>query len=179
MTYIGRFMMEIITSCNWGIKIMWAEDWKKGLDLDRLHKKHIHRGSGLTMAHIAAMFGEAVLGQPGNNYLYVAENYNICTWICRDFRAILDHEGISTTPNGEYRRDELYVEVTRLFVKGWQGTRTFDFHPISQIGGRAIGRQWDRIFLDVSAPMRIRFQEEIKILATRDKGCCGGDYVYY
>lgn len=158
---------------------MWAEDWKRGLDIERLHQNHIHRGSGQTMAHIAAMFGEAVLGQPGNNYLYVAENYNVCTWVCKDFREILDYEKVSATPNGRYRHDELYVEVTRLFIKGWQGVRTFDFHPISQIRDRVMGKQWDRIFLDVSALMRMRFQEEIGILADRDKGHCGGDYVYY
>lgn len=158
---------------------MWAEAWKKGLDIDRLHKRHIVRGSGLTMAHIAAMFGEAVLGQPGNNYLYVAENYNVCTWVCKDFREILDYEEIPTTPNGEYRKQDLWVEVTRLFVNGWQGVRTFDFHPISQVGDRIRGKQWDRIFLDVSAHMRMQFQEELNLLATRDKGRCGGNYVYY
>ena len=156
----------------------WAEDWRNGLDLERLHRNHIERGSGKTMAYIAAMFGEAILGQPGSNYLYVAETYNIKTWVCKDFHEILKHEGISVTPNGSYRYDELYVETTRLFVKGWRGVRTFDFMQVTQLETGCRGKQWDRVFLDVSAPRKIQFEHGIDLLKFCNKDRGGKEYVY-
>ena len=143
---------------------MWADDWKKGLDLDRLHGPHVHRKSGKTMACIAAMFGEAMLGQPANAYLYVAENYPMRTWVCRDFREILEYEGVSVTPNGGYRQHDLYVDINRLFVKGWQGTRTFDFMAASELETGIRARQWDLVFLDISSPLKIMFAESIDTL---------------
>ncbi len=157
----------------------WVGSWERGLDIDRLHQNHFNRGSGKTMSHLAAMVGEAILGQPGNNYLYLAENYHMREWVCRDFRGILRYEGISFTPNGGYRRDEINVQITRLFVKGWKGVRTFDFMMPSELETRCRGNSWDRVFIDASAPTRIQFREGIKLLELCKRHRCEGDYYVY
>lgn len=144
----------------------WVDDWKRGLDLERLHGPHTERQSGRTMAYIATMFGEAMLGQPGNNYLYVAETYSIKTWVIKDFREILEYEGVSVVPNGQR---ELHTETTRFFIKGWQGVRTFDFMHISQLETNCCGKKWDRAFLDVSPVRKIQFARGIDILKSCSK----------
>lgn len=74
------------------------------LDIDRLHEvidggldTPYPRGQGRTTAFVALMIGEAQLGDPGNDYLYIGENQHWTKDVAHEFARVVKEEGFSVT----------------------------------------------------------------------------------
>lgn len=105
--------------------------------LDIVEHGYRGRGCGLTFATVMLMVGEAELGDPGNLYLYIGENEQICQYVRRELVNILTYIGIPI--HTESRRNEVALAngLTFRFVSAslptescWQAIAGYSFHRV-------------------------------------------------
>lgn len=118
------------------------------LDLDWLHEattlvssgEYRHRREGKTVAYLHLLLGEATLGGPQNNYLYIGDNDMITGRVMRSFKALV-----------EEAEPELHVDL-RSYNKATIGEQQYFFYPVGQLikdPNKVRTLSLDRIFVDV------------------------------
>ncbi len=135
-----------------------AHDYIYNLDIDRIHKvletQSGWRREGKTFATLALMLGEAHLGDEGNLYLYVGQNWKWVTEVQRDFAEILHHEG----------HDIKYTD--RIVVCNGKVFRfTAVHHNMEQV---IRGHLYDKVFIDLTYDLEQEYHTELHYLKCRE-----------
>ena len=131
----------------------------ENLNLDQLHDAVDHRHdygyprrSGRTTAMLALMVGEAQLGDVGNVYLYVGENWRRARQVGLELADILRNEGFSVTVRDNPIRVSLFVGDNDHCVK------CFWFVDADTVIREDIrGMVYNDIYVDLTAETKDRF----------------------
>jgi hypothetical protein len=117
------------------------------LDLDWLHSatelllsgRYRHRREGKTVAYLMLMVGEAEVGGPQNNYLYIGETAVFTTQVATEFAKIIKDIIPTAFVRGEHNRVRVNEQL-------------FCFYPIDQLitSPQTVRTlSIDRIFMDI------------------------------
>ena len=124
------------------------------LDLNIQNKDLDRRCGGRTFATIMLMLGEAWLGDPGNQYLYVGETYTHTYTVRQEFALILRAEGFTLNCDDAFGRINVFGPNRCQFY--------FIVPEAAELVGR--GRRWSDAFIDLTNKTRWRYHTPMQAL---------------
>ena len=132
----------------------------KNIDRDRLEDVNLQTaypiGQGRTFMFAMQLLGEAWLGDPGNEYLYIGERTHFAKDILRDFAQILQDEGFEVEVN--MAQGKINVLSPKPCVFRFIGPERHGIERATR------GIRWADVFVDLTYESADKIQRELDIL---------------